>query len=45
MIAVVLDTNIVVSALIAPKGNEAVVLSLALRPCLRSTKKSSIVHA
>jgi len=31
MIAVVLDTNIVVSALIAPIGNEAVVLSLALQ--------------
>jgi putative PIN family toxin of toxin-antitoxin system len=31
MIAVVLDTNIVVSAPIAPKGNEAVVLSLALQ--------------
>src|ERR1039458_9113944 len=31
MIDVALDTNIVVSALIAPKGNEAMVLSLALQ--------------
>jgi putative PIN family toxin of toxin-antitoxin system len=31
MIAVVLDTSIVVSAMIAPNGNEAAVLSLALQ--------------
>lgn len=31
MIAVVLDTNVIVSALVAPNGNEAGVLSLALQ--------------
>lgn len=35
MIPVVLDTNIIVSALLKPTGLEGIVLLLALRPGLR----------